>query len=139
MPVYVDDMMPVVSRANWPWREACHMYADSVNELLSFAVRIGLKPERLQQDDFLPHFDLVRAKRRRAIRAGAIPVARRHVARRLRSARFAHWRAELNHHTENCPRCPYIPIDGPEEMCQEGQRLDRIWRAAQAALAGSPR
>jgi len=71
--VYVDTM-----RDTKPWQcgeEACHLYADSLPELLKFAGRLGLAPGWLHAVAGFPHFDLTRRKRREAIAAGAIEVS----------------------------------------------------------------
>jgi hypothetical protein len=69
MTIYVDSVAVYYKRA---W---CHMASDSgIQELLQFAAKIGMKPERLQTQPFL-HFDLVSSKRREAaLRRGAIAV-----------------------------------------------------------------
>lgn len=80
MAVYVDNMRryawmdrgsgrPVTGR----WS---HLLADDPAELAAFAARLGLRPEWLQ----LPgtareHYDVVETVRRRAVKAGAVPIA----------------------------------------------------------------
>ena len=60
----------VGKRHNHNW---CHMWADSVEELVEFALTIGLKRAWLQnKKGRFPHFDLVPTYRRRAIANGAI-------------------------------------------------------------------
>jgi Protein of unknown function (DUF4031) len=83
--VYVDE--PV-----WEWRGRrwCHLLADTEEELHAFAAELGLrrawfqhKPERPWQD----HYDLPEEVRREAVRAGAVEVDMRQVARHLRVRR----------------------------------------------------
>ena len=59
MAVYVDNL------CNWGWHRgpSCHMIADSVSELIEFAISIGLRPEWYQPKSS-PHFDLTEASRR---------------------------------------------------------------------------
>ena len=85
MAVYVDE--PV-----WEWRGRrwCHLLADTEEELHAFAAELGLrrawfqhKPERPWQD----HYDLPEEIRVEAVRAGAMEVDLRHVARYLRARR----------------------------------------------------
>jgi hypothetical protein len=72
MPVYVDDAMIRWRGARW-----CHLYADSLPELEKFARKIGLNPNWLQHrdgKDGLPHYDVARSYRGKAIAAGAVEV-----------------------------------------------------------------
>ena len=88
MAVYVDDLYhwPIsatrgvqarrvaVSTGGW-W---CHMTASSEDELVAFAVRIGMKRSWIQKPGTVKvHFDLTPARRVVAIRNGAVPVIRR--------------------------------------------------------------
>lgn len=56
----------------------CHMFADSVEELVAFAERIGLKRSWLQgtAPGKVPHFDLTEGKRWQALDAGASDTSR---------------------------------------------------------------
>jgi len=50
----------------------CHMWADSLDELIKFALSIGMKREWLQNEfGKFPHFDLVPTRRIRALKKGA--------------------------------------------------------------------
>ncbi len=53
MAVYVDNLR------DYGWRHgpSCHLIADSIDELVEFAVSIGLRPEWFQPKSS-PHFDL---------------------------------------------------------------------------------
>ena len=77
MSVYVDTMRDTVPGPQWPLEEACHLFADGMPELLRLAGRLGLGPHCLHAVRGFPHFDLTRAKRRRAIEAGARPVSQK--------------------------------------------------------------
>lgn len=74
MTVYVDEMQPCRPNKNWRWREACHMFADTPEELHALALRIGLRREWYQTPEkkTLGHYDLTRSMRRKAIKAGAV-------------------------------------------------------------------
>lgn len=53
----------------------CHMTADSTDELLAMAVKIGLRPSWIQHPgQWHEHFDLTLSKRKLAVAAGAIEV-----------------------------------------------------------------
>ena len=89
MSVYVDDM-----EASFGRMKMCHMWADTLDELLAMADRIGVdrrwlqRPSgssdghdpryeadprlRLGMDASWVHFDIAKAKRRAAVAAGAI-------------------------------------------------------------------
>jgi hypothetical protein len=75
MTVYVDDWRQVARvgqlRARWS-----HLTADSRDELMTFAARLGLRPAWVQHDDdpVMRHFDVTESKRLAAIRAGATAI-----------------------------------------------------------------
>jgi len=73
--VYVDNMRGCVPTTAWKYKQSCHLIADTLTELHSFAKRLGLKREWFQ-DKILPHYDLTCKKRRLAIRFGAIEIDR---------------------------------------------------------------
>jgi len=73
MTIYVDELR----RYDEPPGRWCHMAAgkaDDLAELHRLAVQIGLKREWFQAGGLTPHYDLVPAKRRLAIEAGAVEV-----------------------------------------------------------------
>lgn len=72
MPVYVDPMMKCIPNRNWKWSESYHLYADTIRELKTFAVKLGLRPQWYQCKSKLCHFDLTRNLRYKALRLGAI-------------------------------------------------------------------
>lgn len=69
MTVYVDDV-----RHRYGRMVICHMWADSHDELLAMADRIGVQRKWLQQPPKASwlHFDICIAKKARAIAAGAV-------------------------------------------------------------------
>lgn len=70
MSVYVDKIMPCVPNKNWKYTRGCHLVADTVAELHSFAAVLGLKREWFQNKR-IPHYDLTPNKRRLAVKLGA--------------------------------------------------------------------
>ncbi len=94
MSVYVDDMMPCVPNKNWRYTQACHMIADSDDDLHAMAAKIGLRREWFQTASILRHYDLTASKRELAIRFGAIPIDRHEVGRRISEARAARAKSE---------------------------------------------
>lgn len=82
MPVYVDNLR------DYGWRHgpSCHLIADSVDELMEFAVRMGLKREWFQAKS-TPHFDLTAEGRRLAVEHGAIELAPRQLIAKIRELR----------------------------------------------------
>lgn len=72
MTVYVDEIRkhptgPLCFRDG-----ACHMLADSLDELHAMASTIGLKRAWFQDHPRHPHYDLTAAKRSAALKAGAV-------------------------------------------------------------------
>ncbi|MBR9766147.1 MAG: DUF4031 domain-containing protein [Rhodobacteraceae bacterium] len=83
MAVYVDNM-----RANFGRMKMCHMIADTSEELLAMADKIGVSRRWLQKpDSHQEHFDISLSKRRLAVKAGAIEVSVMDLGRMLRSRR----------------------------------------------------
>lgn len=70
MAVYVDDM-----RAGLGRMVMCHMVADTTDELLAMADRIGVQRKWLQHAGTpKEHFDIALSKRALAVKAGAVEV-----------------------------------------------------------------
>ena len=68
--VYVDDMEAPYGRM-----KMCHMIADTSEELLAMADRIGVQRKWIQHAGFHDeHFDIALSKKSAALMAGAIPV-----------------------------------------------------------------
>lgn len=74
MSVYVDEMMVCLRNKNWPYSQACHLVADSVEELHEFAGRMRLKPSWFQDKPELPHYDLTKGMRLLAVKLGAVEI-----------------------------------------------------------------
>lgn len=81
MTVYVDDAFipakvrsgPIVHVSKW-----CHLTADTTEELMAFAERIGLKSKYLQfPGTWKEHFDVTESKRKLAVANGAVEVSYR--------------------------------------------------------------
>lgn len=83
MTVYVDDM-----RAPYGRMRMSHMIADSTEELLEMADRIGVARRWIQQPGtYREHFDISKAKKALAVEAGAIEISTRDLAERCRARR----------------------------------------------------
>jgi Protein of unknown function (DUF4031) len=92
--VYVDDM-----EADFGRMVMCHMVADSTDELLAMADRIGVHRRWIQRPGTkYEHFDICMSKRRAALLNGAIPITRRELGMRL--FREGHTRGHID-----CPIC----------------------------------
>lgn len=79
MAVYVDDMRTVMREPSgkshrWHWDSSCHLWADEEEELIEFAIRLGLEKRWIQRSVRLVHFDLTKHMRDKAIVLGAQPV-----------------------------------------------------------------
>lgn len=75
MAVYVDDM-----KAPYRGMVMCHMLADTTEELLAMADRIGVARRWIQYPgEDREHFDISLGKRTLAVKAGAVEVTRRQV------------------------------------------------------------
>ncbi len=79
MSVYVDDM-----RAPFGRLVMCHMVADSTEELLAMADRIGVARRWLQDaGTWKEHFDIALSKRALAVQHGAVEITMMDLGRRL--------------------------------------------------------
>ena len=75
MTVYVDNM-----RAPFGRMVMCHMIADTTEELLAMADKIGVARKWLQDGGtYREHFDIALSKRELAVKAGAKEVTQRDV------------------------------------------------------------
>ncbi|RWR30489.1 DUF4031 domain-containing protein [Sinirhodobacter populi] len=85
MAVYVDNM-----RASYGRMKMCHMIADSTDELLAMADRIGVDRRWIQKVGTAhEHFDIALSKRGLAVEAGAIEVSMMDIGRMIRKRRFS--------------------------------------------------
>ncbi len=83
MSVYVDDM-----RASYGRMKMCHMIADTTDELLAMADKIGVARKWLQKaGTHHEHFDIALSKRALAVEAGAIEVSMMQIGRIIRARR----------------------------------------------------
>ena len=82
MGVYVDKLVDY----RWKHGPSCHLIADSVDELMEFAVSMGMRREWYQPKSS-PHFDLTADGRDLAIRHGAIELDSRAFVMKLRELR----------------------------------------------------
>ena len=81
MTVYVDDM-----RAAFGRMVMCHMIADSTEELLAMADKIGVQRRWLQKAGTrIEHFDISQSKKALAVQHGAVPVSMMELGRILAS------------------------------------------------------
>lgn len=94
MAVYVDDM-----RARYGTMVMCHMLADSTDELLAMADRIGVQRRWLQKAGTdREHFDIALSKRALAVAAGAVEITWREAGAMCRRRRLeALGKAEPRH------------------------------------------
>jgi hypothetical protein len=71
-------MAPCEPNDKWPYRASCHMRADTTEELVTMARKIGLKPGYIQHPGKpTEHFDLTASKRQQALGLGAVSITRR--------------------------------------------------------------
>lgn len=79
MSVYVDNQ-----QANLGRMVMCHMIADTPEELLSMADRIGVDRRWIQKaGTYQEHFDICLTKRKLAVRAGAIEISQKDLGRKI--------------------------------------------------------
>lgn len=91
MTVYVDEITNCNPQQNkkWPYKKACHMTADSEEELHMFAAKLGLKRAWFQNKHRNPvmwHYDLTESKRRLAVQLGAKELTWREAGKRINDA-----------------------------------------------------
>ncbi len=76
MAVYVDDLWSCLKIHRWRSSSACHMFADTREELCDMALAIGLAQRYIQEKvGRPPHFDLFPSKRKLAVKAGAVELS----------------------------------------------------------------
>ena len=83
MSVYVDDYNAPFGRMTM-----CHMVADSHEELLTMADRIGVQRKWLQDAGiYSEHFDVCMAKKERALASGAVAITWRELGKIIQAKR----------------------------------------------------
>jgi len=83
MSVYVDDF-----RARFGRMQMCHMAADTTEELLAMATKIGVAHRWLQKKGTSKeHFDVCLSKRTEAIKNGAIEMTSREIVELMNGKR----------------------------------------------------
>ena len=82
MAVYVDNLREY----GWRHGPSCHLIGDSVEELIEFAVGLGMKKEWFQPKSS-PHFDLTAEGRTIAVENGAVQLSQRDFVAKLRELR----------------------------------------------------
>ncbi len=87
MSVYVDDMQTCIRSKKWPYSRSCHLVADSVSELQEFAQLMSLHSSWFQDSASMPHYDLTKSMRQRAIYLGAFEVTQKRFVRIMRKYR----------------------------------------------------
>jgi Protein of unknown function (DUF4031) len=81
MGVYVDNM-----KAGFGRMVMCHMIADSTEELLEMADRIGVARRWIQKTGTaFEHFDICKSKRAKAVEHGAVEITMLELGRKLRN------------------------------------------------------
>jgi hypothetical protein len=88
MAVYVDDMY-LFSIGSYRGMKMSHMIADTQAELIDMARKIGLNTQHIQyRGTYREHFDVSLGYRCKAIKAGAIPISMRDLARRTKARKL---------------------------------------------------
>lgn len=85
MSVYVDSLReyPQKIKGSNKW---CHLVADNLSELESFAGKLNLSPSWIQTDNY-PHYDLTEGKRIQAVKLGAIEITDKELVVLIRKER----------------------------------------------------
>ncbi len=85
MTIYVDPLQKWPTKIRCFQTGSCHLMACSLEELHSFASKLGLKRSWFQDHPRWPHYDLTKSKRALAVRLGATEVGREFFARTKRA------------------------------------------------------
>ena len=78
--IYVDSLTSCIRNKKWPYDVSCHLFADTVEELKTFARSMFLRDEWIQEKTAFVHYDLTKKMRAIALNNGALAVDRRFVA-----------------------------------------------------------
>ena len=87
MAVYVDNLIPCIPNKKQPYKKACHLIADTEEELHAFAKSIGLKRSWYQENSSIDRYDLNASKRVQAVRGGARQLSNKQFVEKMREAR----------------------------------------------------
>lgn len=87
MSVYVDPLREYGGSKTFRWTVSCHMYADTLDELHEMATAVGMKRAWFQNKPRLPHYDLVAARRAKAVQRGAVQHSLREMVEFMRRRR----------------------------------------------------
>lgn len=98
MAIYVDPLFATQPSQKWPYRQACHLTADTVEELHAFAKKLGLKRIWFQGHHRNPlfwHYDLTENKRRQAILLGAVSLTTQQWVERVQQSSHRPYQGKL--------------------------------------------
>jgi len=84
MTVYVDNIVQWPARLRCFRQGSCHLAADTLEELHTFARRLGLRRSWFQDHPVLAHYDLTPGRRARAVALGAVETDGKSLVRLLR-------------------------------------------------------
>lgn len=87
MAVYVDELFPTEKTHKWCYDTACHLTADTIEELHKFALMLGLRRNYFQDHPRHPHYDLTEGRRKAAIKLGAVETTAREKSEKARKAK----------------------------------------------------
>ena len=72
MSVYVDELRNYPVSPRWRYGQACHMTADTLEELHAFAGKLELRRSWFQPHERWPHYDLTAKRRAMAVSLGTM-------------------------------------------------------------------
>lgn len=83
--VYVDMLIDY----GWKLGPSCHLLADTLDELHTFAEKIGMKRSWFQMgaSGNVPHYDLTASKRKKAVSLGAKEINRKELVEMIKAAK----------------------------------------------------
>ena len=84
MTVYVDALRLYHNNKHWKYGKSCDLYADTLEELHLFAIKLQLKREWFHDHKSLPHYDLNDTKRKLAVDKGAVEHTHRQMIKMLK-------------------------------------------------------